>query len=238
MVDRIGGPLSGLLVRRAMATDGLHTGKLLKGARRDATSNQVERIASRGGRASGDFNVARGVEHASAGVEGDGAGVWAEQPARARFRQGRRSVCRRRRKWWQSIDSRRVPTGARGRSVHGGFTARISKISPGGTRTTVVEGLPSSQTSPALGSLVSGVADVAFVHGRLEALISGAGCSHGLKGTSNEIIRVRDNGSTRQVANLSAFLGGKPGRQPGPRRFRAGRHLVQHGPLRPRPLRP
>ena len=36
----------------------------------------------------------------------------------------------------------------------GGFTARISKISPDGTRTTVIDGLPSDQTSAAQGSLV------------------------------------------------------------------------------------
>ena len=101
----------------------------------------------------------------------------------------------------------------------GGFTARISKISPRGARATVAEGLPSSQTSPALGSLVSGVADVAFVHGRLEALISGAGCSHGLNDTSNGIIRVRANGSTTQVANLSAFLAANPIANPDPADF-------------------
>ena len=39
----------------------------------------------------------------------------------------------------------------------GGFTARISRVSPDGKRSTVVDRLPSSQTSPALGSLVSGV---------------------------------------------------------------------------------
>src|SRR5262249_10219795 len=60
----------------------------------------------------------------------------------------------------------------------GGFTSRISKIDPHGVRTTVAGGLPSSQTSPALGSLVSGVADVAFVGGQLYALEAGAGCSH------------------------------------------------------------
>src|SRR3977135_369122 len=40
--------------------------------------------------------------------------------------------------------------------------ARISKISPHGFRTTVVDNLPSSQTSAESGSLISGVADVAF----------------------------------------------------------------------------
>jgi hypothetical protein len=52
--------------------------------------------------------------------------------------------------------------------------------------------------------------DIAFVQGRLEALIAGAGCSHGLKGTSNGVIRVRANGSTTQVANLSRFLAKHP----------------------------
>ena len=52
----------------------------------------------------------------------------------------------------------------------GGFTSRISKIDPDGVRMTVADGLPSSQTSPASGSLVSGVADVAFAGGRLYAI--------------------------------------------------------------------
>src|SRR5437660_2759879 len=37
----------------------------------------------------------------------------------------------------------------------GGFTSRISRIDGLGNRHTVVDGLPSSQTGPALGSLVS-----------------------------------------------------------------------------------
>jgi hypothetical protein len=40
---------------------------------------------------------------------------------------------------------------------------RISMIDAKGKRTTLVSDLPSSQTSPALGSLISGVADVAFI---------------------------------------------------------------------------
>jgi len=71
----------------------------------------------------------------------------------------------------------------------GGFTARISKIDGSGNRTTVVDKLPSSQTSPNLGSLVSGVADVAFIGNTLYGLLAGAGCSHGLAGTTNGIIR-------------------------------------------------
>lgn len=87
----------------------------------------------------------------------------------------------------------------------GDFTARISKVAPNGSVSTVVDGLPSSQTNPASGSLTSGVADVAFVKGTLYAILAGAGCSHGLKGTHNAIIRVNSDGTWSQVANLSAF---------------------------------
>src|SRR5262245_14831779 len=38
--------------------------------------------------------------------------------------------------------------------------SRISKIDPNGVRTTVVDNLPSSQTNPVSGGLVSGVADI------------------------------------------------------------------------------
>ncbi len=92
----------------------------------------------------------------------------------------------------------------------GGFNSRISKISPAGVRSTVVDNLPSSQTTPALGSLVSGVADVAFIGGTLYGMEAGAGCSHGLFGTDNTIFRVNPNGTTTTVANLSAFVKANP----------------------------
>jgi hypothetical protein len=101
----------------------------------------------------------------------------------------------------------------------GGFTARISKISPRGHRTTVVAGLPSSKTNPALGSDVSGVADVAFVGRQLYGLESGAGCSHGLAGTHNAVFRVGRNGRTTNVANLSRFLKTHPVAHPNPGDF-------------------
>ena len=92
----------------------------------------------------------------------------------------------------------------------GGFTASISRISRHGTRTVVASGLPSSQTAPPMNN-VSGVADVAFgPGGKLFALIAGAGCSHGLKGTSDEIVQVHPSGSVTMVANLSAFLKAHP----------------------------
>ncbi len=92
----------------------------------------------------------------------------------------------------------------------GGFTARISKIDASGNRTTVIEGLPSSQTSPAQGSLVSGVSDVAFIDGVLYGLEAGAGCSHGLAGTDNTIFRVNQDGTPTTVADLSAFIKANP----------------------------
>src|SRR4051812_23126470 len=82
---------------------------------------------------------------------------------------------------------------------------RISKIDPHGVRTTVVDDLPSSQTTPESGSLVSGVADVAFVGDTLYAVLAGAGCSHGVPEVPNGVIRVNEDGSVDMVADLSAF---------------------------------
>jgi hypothetical protein len=92
----------------------------------------------------------------------------------------------------------------------GGFTARISKVTPAGTVTTVADNLPSDQTSADQGSLVSGVADVAFIGNTLYAILAGAGCSHGLAGTHNSVIRVKPDGSWTMVANLGAFQKSHP----------------------------
>jgi hypothetical protein len=78
-------------------------------------------------------------------------------------------------------------------SRHGSQT-----VSPNGVVTTVADHLPSSQTSPAFGNLVSGVADLAFIDGNLYALLGGAGCSHGLAGTNNGVIRVHSDGTWTQ----------------------------------------
>jgi hypothetical protein len=101
----------------------------------------------------------------------------------------------------------------------GGFTARISKVTPDGTVTTVADNLPSDQTSAAQGSLVSGVADVAFIGNTLYAILAGAGCSHGLVGTHNGVLRVKPDGSTTMVANLSAFQKRHPVANPQPDDF-------------------
>ena len=88
--------------------------------------------------------------------------------------------------------------------------SRISRINPSGKRFTYVDGLPSSMTSAAQGNLVSGVADVAFVGQSLYAVFGGAGCSHGVDGIPNEVIRVNPNKSWDMVADLSSFLMSNP----------------------------
>jgi hypothetical protein len=101
----------------------------------------------------------------------------------------------------------------------GGNTARISKLDSSGQRTTVADGLPSDQTSPQLGSLVSGVADVAFVGETLYALIAGGGCSHGHLDNPNGVLRVNPDGTTELVADLSAFVKANPAKTVNPGDF-------------------
>jgi hypothetical protein len=102
----------------------------------------------------------------------------------------------------------------------GGSTGRISRIGLLGGRSTVADGLPSSQTSSAEGSLVSGVADVAFVGSTMYALIAGGGCSHGLPNSPNGVIRVdTDKGTWTPFADLSTFVASHPVANPSPDDF-------------------
>jgi hypothetical protein len=108
-----------------------------------------------------------------------------------------------------TADSETVPclqVPAAGPYTGGNADAGVLRIDKHGTARTVVDGLPSSQTSPMAGSLVSGVGAVAFLGGRLYAAEAGAGCSHGLAGTHNGILRVYRNGKTREIVDLSAYL--------------------------------
>jgi hypothetical protein len=101
----------------------------------------------------------------------------------------------------------------------GGFNSRISKIDRTGVRTTVVDQLPSDQTSPGSGAFVSGVADVQFIGSTLYALLAGASCSHGLINTTNGVIRVEEDGHWSLVADLSAFQKKNPVANPNPGDF-------------------
>jgi hypothetical protein len=91
---------------------------------------------------------------------------------------------------------------------------RISKVDHHGVVSTVVSGLPSSQTSVALGGLVSGVSAVQFVGHTLYGLLAGAGCSHGVPTVPNGVFRVGQGNSWTVIANLSAFLASHPAANP------------------------
>ena len=96
---------------------------------------------------------------------------------------------------------------------------RISRISRAGVISTVVDALPSSQTSKAIGSLVSGVSSVAFIGRQMYALLAGAGCSHGVPGVPNGVIKVGRYGTWKLIANLSAFQRKHPVAHPDPEDF-------------------
>ena len=97
-----------------------------------------------------------------------------------------------------------------------GRTARISKVSPDGTRSTLVQGLPSSQA--AIGD-ITGVGDVAFIGKQLYALTSGGGCSHGNASFPNSVLKINPDGSWSRVADLSTFLALHPVKHPNPADF-------------------
>lgn len=96
---------------------------------------------------------------------------------------------------------------------------RISKIDRHGHRTTVTDALPSSQSNPHVGSLVAGVADVAFIGHTMYAVLAGAGCSHGVLGTDNAVMRIAPNGSATMVADLSVYQKAHPVQNPNPGDF-------------------
>jgi hypothetical protein len=90
----------------------------------------------------------------------------------------------------------------------GGKTARISKTNGNGRLITVASGFPSAQT--ATGDIM-GVADVAFVHGTLYALVAGGGCSHGNPDSPSGIARVdTDAHGWTLIADIGAFLKAHP----------------------------
>ena len=98
----------------------------------------------------------------------------------------------------------------------GGRTARISKVSPDGSRSTLIQGLPS--TRAAIGDIL-GVGDIAFIGNQLYALIAGGGCSHGNAGFPNSVLKINSDGSWTQIADLSTFLALHPVKNPEPDDF-------------------
>ena len=96
------------------------------------------------------------------------------------------------------------PVGPYTGSVTG---SRISRIDKDGMRTTWVDNLPSSRNS--MGD-ISGVGDVAFIGRTLYAVITGAGCSHGVPSIPNSVIKINSNRTWSIVANLSEFIMAHP----------------------------
>jgi hypothetical protein len=97
--------------------------------------------------------------------------------------------------------------------------SRISRIDRNGVRTTVVDNLPSSTTSPATGSANNGIADVEFIGNTLYGLLEGAGSSHAVPDIPNGIIKANSNGTWTMVANCSKFLMNNPVANPDPDDF-------------------
>jgi hypothetical protein len=97
--------------------------------------------------------------------------------------------------------------------------SRISRIDGSGKRTTFVDNLPSSTTGPAVGSDISGVADVAFIDHTLYGLLAGAGCSHGVPNIPNQVFKVNHDRTWTMVANISNFLMNNPVANPDPADF-------------------
>jgi hypothetical protein len=93
--------------------------------------------------------------------------------------------------------------------VHGGPTARVSRIA-NGERATVVSGLPSSISSLPSGD-TGGASDVAFIGSNLYVLLAGGGCSHGNPEAPNGIVRAKlPKGNWDYIADLSAYLKNNP----------------------------
>ena len=91
--------------------------------------------------------------------------------------------------------------GLEGEEYFGSPTGgRISKVSPGGVRTTITDNLPTSG-----GPGVLGVADVAFIGNTLYALLNGGGCSHGVPTVPNGIVQINTNGTFNVVADLGGW---------------------------------
>jgi hypothetical protein len=88
-----------------------------------------------------------------------------------------------------------------------GDTGRVTRVLADGTMQTVAANLPSTSDS---GGSSFGPTDVAFIGEQLYVLIEMGGCQHGLPDDLPAILRVNKDGSTTNVANLSAWLTANP----------------------------
>lgn len=94
----------------------------------------------------------------------------------------------------------------------GGLTATVRQITSDGTKTILASGLPSTQGAD--GSY-EGVSDVAFLDGKLYALLAGGGCSHGNPDVPNGIVRINlKNGKWTEITDLSLAIQQHPAAYP------------------------
>ena len=89
----------------------------------------------------------------------------------------------------------------------GGFTARISRILPDGTRETVADGLPSFHDGFGDGL---GVSDIGWIGNTMYALVEGGGCTRGLPNHPAGVVRIHPDGSYSYVADITAFIRAHP----------------------------
>ena len=89
----------------------------------------------------------------------------------------------------------------------GGYSARISRILPDGTRQTVADGLPGFVDGFGDGL---GVSDLAWMDGIMYALIEGGGCTRGLPDDPAGVVRINNDGSYNYVADITAFVRANP----------------------------
>jgi hypothetical protein len=99
-----------------------------------------------------------------------------------------------------------------------GPTAKVERITRDGMRTTLAAGLPSSQLAAPI-SDVSGVAALAVLRGQTYALITGGGASRGNLQVPNGVVRINRDGTTTQIADLSAYVHANPVANPEPDDF-------------------
>lgn len=88
-----------------------------------------------------------------------------------------------------------------------GFTGRVSRLLPDGTRETVASGLPSALDG--FGDAL-GPTDLAWIGGTLYVLLQGGGCSRGLPDDPAGVARINPDGSYTIVADISAFVRAYP----------------------------
>jgi hypothetical protein len=88
-----------------------------------------------------------------------------------------------------------------------GFHSRISRIDAAGSRTTVIDKLPSAVDEF---SGYWGAADIAFVGSTMYALEDGGGCERGHPEFPTSLVRINSNGLMTPVADLQSWIVGHP----------------------------